>query len=223
MVTSPGANDAVATASEPQPDSQDPEALAADPAALVRQYKGLQRTNERLRRELMGKVDTDDTREHVRLLRESVDAFTKIIEPALDPTSREQVVKLRTATESAQKKLTDETAAQKKFAEVLADQGIDFDSDEAAVARAFYESGKYDRAIEALDKLGKSKSTTTDAEIEARVEERLKDRGAAVVRPTGSTAGAPLKGIDAAKAVVKNPKATAAELLASLTVLAPKR
>ena len=218
------ANAPAASGAEPQTATATDDKTVVSAEDLKRQYKGLQKTNERLRQELNRRLESEHSSQELKLLADRFDKLTTLIEPALGTELRAKLVQINEAAASAQKRLNDESTAQRKFADTLADTGIDFEDPEARVAKAYYESGNYSRATEELAKLTAAKPTNaiSDAEKQSLVEEELRKRGLKV-NATGSTAG-PAKGAAVnVNEVLSKRGATKDELMAAAFALTQRK
>src|SRR3990167_6732747 len=152
-------------------DSQDANTIGEDQAVvdpptdtdtvenLKRQLAGQQRTNERLRTELKDRENVSALREEMRLARDGVDKLFEAVSnsPIMDDKVAEELRAFRDKTTRDRQRLDDESKTRAEIVDIAGAAGIDFDSEEAEVAKAYYESGEFDKSITALKKIATKK------------------------------------------------------------------
>ena len=146
-------DDAGANAGTPSAEPQETEIdYRKEYESLTAQYKGVQRTNERLSKEIKSRIVGEEQAEHVKSLGRKLDMVLDVLEKSgfSDAELAAKVKAVRVESAQAESRLKVETEALSKIAEIFAKTGVDFEDVE--VAKAYFESGNYDKAIKAYER-----------------------------------------------------------------------
>lgn len=159
---------------------------------LESQLKGLQRANERLRRELTNSVQAEGNAEVLKTLSEAINSIGSSVAGVLDEETAAKVKQTLARTAQVQTALEAETGARSKIVDKLGAIDMEWEDDSLGAARAYYEDGNYDKAIGEVDKvISKQKDNTRELEVQVEVEKRLREAGHTIVQSSGGSAPKP--------------------------------
>lgn len=162
--------------------------------SLESQLKGHQRTTERLRAELKERENLTAMRQETELYGSAVEKLYGVLSKSrlLDDDAVSELRDTLNKTTTRRDEIGRETTARTAIVDIAAETGIDWDSDEAEGARAYYEAGKFDEAVKSLQRVAKKKQDeTVDKLADEKLQEKLRETGRKV--DTGTSTGSSLR------------------------------
>lgn len=185
-------NDEGATSSTATEEDVSVEKLKAENEALQAQLKGQQRANERLRGDLKDRVKAEDTASRLAVMSESFEKLAGVLKEAGDEQVAAAVDEVLGASRTASESISRETEAQTTIADELGKVGLDWEDPKLEAARAYYDSGNYDKAQEAVRTVVSNETNKSiEEQVEERLQEKLKEAGGVVNSANASQGGTP--------------------------------
>lgn len=192
----------------PNAETQTAEEAKAEVERLRAQLKGEQRTNERLRKDLRGRVTGEESTELIRVQGKKLDTVIEYLEKSglNDPEFTQKLKTIKAESSQAESRLREETEATLKIEELVAETGVDFA--EVGEAGAYWESGNYKKAVAVYERVAKGKQVPAgDDEKKVEAAKKVDAGGGTVATATGLDAKYRTKLTEADK--IADPKARA--------------